>query len=170
MPQNKALSAGVASWLLLTDEGGDTELACGGIVVRAKAALTLAVGDAVWISGDGIVSKSLVTADFLKVAGVVLGGRAFGRNAIQRQNDVGVQCALINEEVFICQLGLCFGVAQAAITAGAYVKPDVTTAGRLNVATVTTDLAAGDTGKMIGRAWTAAAGAASKFIVNVSLQ
>jgi len=145
-------------------------LACGGLIIRAKAALTLAIGDAVFISGDGTVSKSVTTADFLKAAGVVIGGRAFGRHAIQRAADVGLAAALVNEEVYVCQLGLCQGVAQAAITAGAFVKPDVTTAGRLNVALATTDLVAGDTGKIIGRAWTAAAGAASKFIVNVSLQ
>lgn len=165
MPQNKEFNG--ISWIILTDEV-DNEIACGGIVLRAKAAAALLIGDAVWISADGTVNKSATTADFLKLAGIVLGGRAFGRNAIQRANDVGLQCANANEEVYICQLGLCFGVAQAAITAGAFVKPDVTTAGRLNVATITTDLAAGDTGKIVGRAWQAAAGAASKFIVNVN--
>jgi len=108
MPQNKALSGGVASWMLLTDEGGDTELATGGLVVRAKAAATLLLGDAVWISGDGTVNKSTVAADHQKSAGLVIGGRAFGRNAIQRQNDVGSQCALVNEEVYVCVLGLCW--------------------------------------------------------------
>lgn len=169
MPQTKNITL-ATSWTLLTDEGGDTELACGGIVIRAKAGATLLVGDAVFISGDGTVNKSAVAADHLKAAGIVIGGRGFGRHAIQRLADVGVQAALVNEEVYVCQLGLCIGVAQAAIAAGAFVKPDVTTAGRLLTAAVTTDLVAGDTGRMIGRAWQAAAGAASKFIVNVSLQ
>jgi len=164
MPQNKPLSAGETSWSLLTDEGGDTEIACGGLVVRAKAALTLLIGDAVWISGDGTVSKTAVAADHQKAAGLVIGGRAFGRSAVQRQNDVGVQAGLVNEEIYVCVLGLCWGVAQAAIVAGAVVKPDVTTAGRL----LTAVLGAGaDEGKNIGKAWTAAAGVASKFIVLV---
>lgn len=164
MPQNKHFNG--FSWILVGDE--ESEIATGGIVVRAKAAVALLLGDAVFISADGTVSKSTTTADFLKGAGIVIGGRTFGRNAIQRANDVGLQCAAANEEVYVCQLGLCYGVAQAAIGAGAFVKPDVTTAGRLNVATITTDTVAGDTGKIVGRAWQAAAGAASKFIVNVS--
>lgn len=170
MPQNKAISAGGSSWVLVTDEGGDTELACGGLVVRAKAGGTLKVGDAVIITGDGTVNIDTVTGNHLKAAGLVIGGRSFGRNAIQRAADVGLACALVNEEVYVCVQGLCYGVAQAAITAGAYVRPDTTTAGRLLTATITTDLVAGDSGKIVGKAWQAAAGAASKFIVLVSLQ
>lgn len=169
MPQTKNITVGT-SWTLLTDESGDTELACGGLVIRAKAGATLLIGDAVFISAAGAVNKSVTAADHLKAAGLVIGGRNFGRHAIQREADVGLTAALVNEEVYICQFGLCWGVAQAAITAGAYVKPDVTTAGRLLTATVTTDLVAGDTGRMIGRAWEAASGAADKFLVNVSLQ
>lgn len=169
MPQTKNITV-ATSWTLLTDEGGDTELACGGLVIRAKAGGTLLVGDAVFISAAGTVNKSVTAADHLKAAGIVIGGRNFGRHAIQREGDVGLTAALVNEEVYVCQLGLCWGVAQAAITAGAYVKPDTTTAGRLLTATVTTDLVAGDTGRMIGRAWEAASGVADKFLVNVSLQ
>jgi len=169
MPGNKQIGS-LSSWILLTDDYGDTELTVGGLCIRAKAGATLLVGDAVFISAAGAVNKSTTAADHLKAAGIVIGGRNFGRGAIQRSADIGLTAALVNEEVYICQIGLCYGVAQAAITAGAYVKPDVTTAGRLLTATVTTDLVAGDTGRMIGRAWEAAAGAASKFIVNVSLQ
>lgn len=170
MPQNKALSLGVSSWTLVSDEGGDTEIACGGQVLRALAGGTLNVGDAVIITADGTVNKDTTTGNHLKAAGIVVGGRAFGRNAIQRANDVGSQAALVNQEVYVCVLGLCYGVAQAAILAGAYVRPDTTTAGRLLTGTITTDVAAGDSGKMIGKAWQAAAGAASKFLVMVSLQ
>lgn len=167
MPQNKPLSLGVGAWTLVSDEGGDTELSCGGQVVRALAAVTLLIGDAVYISGDGTVTKDAVTGNHLKLAGIVVGGRAFGRTAIQRAADVGSQAALATQEVYVCILGLCYGVAQAAIAAGAYVKPDVTTAGRVLTATITTDVAAGDTGRIIGRAWQAAAGAASKLLILV---
>lgn len=160
----------VMPWILANDEGGDTEIASGGMVLRALAGNTLKVGDSVILTANGTVSSDIVTGNHLKAAGIVLGGRNFGRQAIQRKNDVGQVAALINQEVYVCISGLCYGVAQAAIAQGAYVRPDVTTLGRLLTGTVTTDLVAGDTGKMIGKAWEAAAGAASVFLVLVSLQ
>src|SRR5882724_6388895 len=99
MPQNRGISD-LTAWTLASDESGDSEIACGGQVIRALAAVTLLIGDAVFISADGTVSKSVTTADFLKSAGLVIGGRAFGRNAIQRANDVGAQCALATQEVY----------------------------------------------------------------------
>ncbi len=160
----------VMPWILSNDEGGDSEIASGGLVLRAIAGGTLLVGDAVILTANGTVNKDTVTGNHLKACGIVLGGRNFGRNMIQRKLDVGAQAALVNQEVYVCITGLCYGVAQAAIAQGAYVRPDTTTAGRLLTGTVTTDVAAGDTGKMIGKAWEAAAGAASVFLVLVSLQ
>lgn len=163
MAQNKGLQG--MSWILVTDEFGDSEIASGGLVVRAKAAAALNVGDAVFLSADGTVNKSTTAGNHLLAPGIVIGGRQFGRQAIQRVNDVGaVAAAAANEEVYVCIHGLCYAVSGAAITIGQSVKSDTGTAGRVIAGTVSTDH-----GKMLGKAWQAAGGAAVKILILVSL-
>ena len=166
MPGNRAATN--LPWIICNDEL-EGEIAVGGLIVQAKAGGTLLIGDAVFISAAGTVNKSTVAADHTKQCGLVVGGQRYGhRQIVQRQLDVGLQAALVNEFVYVCIKGLAWGVAQAAIaTAGVPVKPDVTTAGRLLTATLG---AGADEGKLLGKAWQTAAGAASVFLVLVGAE
>lgn len=123
-------------WILLSDD--DSAEGVGGLLVVYKAAAALNVGDAVFISAAKTVNKSVTAANHNKRAGVVVGGQKFGRGVVQRKNDVGTQAAAANEDVYVCIAGICYVVAQAAITAGAPIKLDTTTAGRVLTAAVLT--------------------------------
>lgn len=128
-------------WILLSDMDDDAE-GTGGLLEVFTAAAALNVGDAVFISAAKTVNKSVAAADHNKRCGVVVGGQKLGRGVVQRKLDVGVQAAAANERVYICFAGVCYVVAQAAIAAGAPIKLDVTTAGRVLTAAVLT-IAAG---------------------------
>lgn len=147
-------------WVIGDDETETPRgISIGGRVIRYVAAGSLNIGDAVVLSAAGVVNKSAVSADGLKRVGIVVGGEQIGlaRVVVQRKNDIGKLAATVNQAVLVAHVGVCWAVAQAAIAAGAYVKPDVTTPGRVLTAAVTTDVAAGDTGKIIGIAIDAAA-------------
>ena len=161
MPQNRIITN--LPWLLVNDELGG-EIAAGGILLQAKAAAALNIGDCVFVSAAGTVNKSTTAGDHTEVCGIVVGGRNFERHAIQRTADVGKAAAATGGEVFVCISGLCYGVAQAGIAVGVSIKPDVTTAGRVLTGTVSTDH-----GKMVGKAWQNATTAGDKILVLVSL-
>lgn len=128
-------------WILNNDANGDDAgaFATGGLVVLAKAAVTLLIGDAVFWSAAGVVSKTTVAGDRLKRAGIVVGGVSRGLTdyileALQTPLDIGEQAALVNETVLVCYRGICVGVTDSAIAAGAQVTFSAATAGRLVVA------------------------------------
>ncbi len=125
---------------------------CLAFVNAATAALL--IGDTVFLSAaGGVVDKSAVTADHLKRVGLVVGGRSFYNEASQDVLDIGEIAAAINQPVLVATEGVVYAVSDGtAILAGSYVAPSVTTAGRVRLATVTTDLVAGDTGKILGLA------------------
>ena len=157
-------------WLIGDDEiEAIRGINVGGRVVRYTAAAALNVGDAVFISAAGTVNKSTVAADHLKRAGIVVGGEAIGaaRVAVQRAADVGKAAAAAGQAVLVAVDGsICYAVAQAAIAAGAAVKPDLTTAGRVLTATIA---AAADFGRVLGLAIEAAAAAGDKIRIQIAL-
>lgn len=142
----------------------------GGLVLEYGAAATLNVGDVVYISGANQVNKSNVAATVLgKVAGVVVGGTRTDMRAIDRKLDVGIQAAQVNERVLVLVYGKFWVVSDAAITAGDPLTPGTGTAGRAKTGTVTTDLVAGDTGRLIGNALELAGGAAVTILASINL-
>lgn len=127
-------------WILTSDGLGEDngQYACGGLVLVAKAAATLLIGDAVFWSAAGVVNKSTVAGDRLKKAGIVIGGvpravQDYTLEALQSSLDIGEQAALVNQSVLVCYAGICLAVATGAITAGALVTFSAATAGRVVV-------------------------------------
>jgi len=167
MPQNREVTN--IPWIIGDDEvDSPADIAMGGRVVRYKAGGTLNVGDSVCISAPGTVNKTVTTAEHFKRVGIVVGGQAISpgiRGVIARQNDVGVQAALVNQWVLVVCTGVYWAVAQAAIAAAAYVRPDTTTAGRVLTATTVADA-----GKILGLAIDAAAIAGDKIRIQLALQ
>src|SRR6266496_946549 len=141
-----------------SDDVGDNP---GGYIEEFAAGAALNVGDAVYVSAAQTVNKSAVAATVLgKIAGIVVGGTKTYMKAVDRKLDVGIQAAATSERVLVLKVGKYWVVSDAAITAGDIITPGTTTAGRVKTGTVTTDLAAGDTGRLLGNALEAAAGAA----------
>lgn len=137
----------------------------GGRCAAYTAAVALLIGDAVWLSASQTVSKSAVTADHLKRIGIVVGGKALFNDVSTDALDVGDPAAAINDMVFVATEGICYAIADnTAILVGSPVAPSTTTAGRVRLATVTTDLVAGDTGKILGIALDANGGVAGTKI------
>jgi hypothetical protein len=136
----------------------------GGIVVPFKAAQTLVIGDAVWLSAADTAQKSNSAADGVKFLGFVVGGfRTFGEILDSRYNQtnlINIQAALVNEEVLVQIDGIAWGISDGAIIIGAEVQLGVTTAGRI-------DDPAAVAGQVLGKALTAAAGAnvATKILI-----
>lgn len=143
---------------------GPDSLTTGGRCLTFLNAATgpLLIGDAVFLSAaGGVVDKSAVTADHLKRIGLVVGGRSFYNEASQDVLDIGEVAAAINQPVLVATEGTVYAVSDTtAILAGSYVAPSIITAGRIRLATVTTDLVAGDTGKILGLALDANGGVA----------
>lgn len=183
-------------WLVMSDRLAEDEQGLGGEVVVAKAGAALNIGDAVFISAARTVNKSAVAADYEKRLGIIVGGAKTGMRVHQEDGEVGIQAAASGELVLVCVRGFCKAIAGAAIAAGDRIVADTVTAGRVNVGAtitatenftiasgvvaVTSTAANGDIiagaitmagagfNRIIGQAWTAAAGAASKFIVFVN--
>ncbi len=129
-------------WIMMNDSLGEDggQFAVGGVVFVATAGAALNIGDAVFISGVGTVNKSVTAADHQKRCGIVVGPVARAvvssfQKVIQRINDVGLQAAATNDPVLVCFGGLCYAVADAAITVGVAVAPSTTVAGRVRPAT-----------------------------------
>lgn len=143
------------------DVNGKYGYAVGGITSLFSAGATLNVGDLVYLSAANTVNKSAVAATVLgKLMGVVVGGWRTDMKALTRKLDVGTQAALVNEAVIVLSRGKYWVVSGAAITAADILTADTGTAGRVKTGTVTTDLVAGDSGRIVGNALEAAGGAA----------
>jgi hypothetical protein len=152
---------------LLGEDAGVS--AVGGDVIVCTAAAALNIGDGVFLSAAFTVNKSAVAGNQVLVCGVVVGGvpRAVADGTLevnQRSGDIGLQAAAAGERVLVCIGGVCVVIADAAITVGAQVKLSVTVSGRVTTATVSTDA-----GKILGKAFDAAAAAADKIRIIVSL-
>lgn len=151
----------------MAEDSGDE---VGGYVEEYKAGAALNVGDLVYVSAANTVNKSATAATVLgKLVGLVVGGAKTGMHALNRKLDVGVQAAALDERVLVLKAGKYWAVSDAAITAGDLLTAGTATAGRVKLGTVTTDLAAGDTGRLVGNALEAAAGAAVVILVSVRL-
>lgn len=156
-------------WVVDAEEDLGTDVP-GGIVQRYKAAAALNIGDVVFLSAAFTVNKSVTEADYNAGIGVVVGGKQSGMQVLQRDGDVGTPAAsAANEEVLVCVCGKAKVVAGAAIAAGNKITGSTVVAGRVAVGTITTDLAAGDTGRLLGMALEAAAGAGEKILAMIHL-
>jgi hypothetical protein len=149
--------------------GGPVSLT-GGLVVKLKAAAQLLLGDSVYLSAALTVNKSNVAATNLARVGVVVGGKGYYGETSQDILDIGDPAVAANDDVFVCYCGVAYAIADAAIVAGVKVTAGgTTTAGRVKTATVTTDVVAGDSGRIIGTALDAAGAAGDKIRVMVAL-
>lgn len=148
-------------WINHSEDNGETVAEVGGAVVPLTAANDLNVGDAVIVSADDSVDKSIVAADLYSVTGIVVGGDSTYGQVLQDDSEVGMLAAKAGEKVLVAVSGIVKVVASAAIAAGVNVTPDTVTAGQVKAATITTDLAAGDSGRIVGILLNAAAGAGS---------
>jgi hypothetical protein len=153
---------------LMSDDIGDV---AGGLVEEYTAGGTLLIGDAVYLSAAFTVNKSLTPATVLgKMIGIVVGGARQNQWANERKLDVGLQASLVNERVQVLVRGKIWVVSDSAITAGDVLTNGTVTAGRVKTGTITTDVAAGDTGRIIGNALEAAAGAGLTILASISLK
>lgn len=153
------------------DSNGKYGYSVGGITTEYSAGATLNVGDVVYLSAANTVNKSLTAATVLgKVVGVVVGGAQTDMKALSSKSDVGLAAALVNERVIVLYLGKYWVVSDAAVTAGDPLTPGTVTAGRAKTGAITTDLAAGDSGRILGNALEAAAGAALTILAFISIK
>lgn len=152
------------------DANGKFGYTVGGHTRLFSAGATLNVGDVVYLSAANTVNKSATAGTVLgKVQGVVVGGYRTDMRALTRKLDIGTQAALVNEAVIVLWAGKYWVVSDAAITAGDLLTAGTATAGRAKTGTVTTDVAAGDTGRLIGNALEAAGGAAVTIMAVIRL-
>lgn len=157
-------------WLNHSEDNGETAGEVGGAVVDLTAAASLFIGDIVYLSAALTVNKTLVAATQLAVVGVVVGGDNINMEVVQDDSAIGVVvAALTGQRVLVAINGIVKILSDAAITLGNKVAPaTVTTSGRGKTGAVTTDLVAGDSGRLIGTALNTVAGAGS--VVKVLLQ
>lgn len=154
-----------AGWLQFLEVNNNGNQA-GGIIQPFTAAVALNVGDAVWISADMTVNKSVVAADHAKALGVVVGGsrssplyqaagQAVNIDSIEPVYDpiaiaAGFVAAGAGETVLVCMLGLCYVICDAAIVAGLRLSPSLTIAGRVKASTdLTIATGVGGIGKLL---------------------
>lgn len=162
----------VLSGLLLNDDAGmdGGAYANGGLYCVAKAAATVLIGDGVFWSAAFSVNKSVTAGDRLKRAGIVVGGvpRAVADyilEALQNPLDIGEIAGNANDIVLVCYRGICVGVADGAVGAGAQCTFSAATAGRLTPAATA---AVTDAMGVVATAIDAAAANGDKFRVLVS--
>lgn len=129
----------------------------GGFCVKMLAAAALNVGDAVYVSAANTVDKG-ATANIVQSLGVVVGGQTT-KGRCYPEASFGTAAAATGGWVLVCVLGKCRVLSDAAVTVGAQLAFGGT-AGRLD--DVTTD-ATTVVGTRIGKALTAAGGAAAEF-------
>lgn len=106
--------------------------AVGGIVhLFTAASTTLLVGDAVYLSGVGIVDKSATAANYVGFVGFVVGGDA---NGDRTDDPVGTTAATSGQKVLVQISGVARGIVGASgFTAGTNFNavPSAATAGRI---------------------------------------
>lgn len=158
-------------WLISSTLGGEDKgaFAVGGQCLVLTANNPLNLGDAVFGAAAFAVDKSNVAGNQVLRAGVVVGGspratQAETLEAIQRIGDIGLQAAAAADPVLVCYDGVCYVVADNAIGAWAPVKLSTTVAGRVILATASTDA-----GKILGYALDAAGVAGDIIRIAVAL-
>jgi hypothetical protein len=155
---------------IVTDSGGKYGYDVGGEVEHYSAGAALNVGDVVYLSAANTANKSATAGTTLgKLLGVVVGGTKTDLRAVSRKLDVGVQAAATGEVVLVQVSGKVWAVSDAAITAGDILAAGTSTAGRVKTGTITTDLAAGSSGNIVGNALEAAAGAAVTIMIRLRM-
>jgi len=88
----------------------------GGRVIRFKAnATTLLVGDPVFFAAADTVDKSGTTANYIRFAGVVVGGNGTRYQVAHDSSMVGMTAALAGEDVLVQIDGIVWVVANTAI-------------------------------------------------------
>lgn len=122
-------------WIINSVKSGEDKDTVGGVVILAKAAVSLLGGDAVFVSDDLTVSKSVTAGDYSRRCGIVVSGnKVWSGSGLYIPDDsslVGVSVADPDKDVLVCIQGLCYGIAGAALTAGNSLVASTTTAGRL---------------------------------------
>lgn len=151
---------------MMTFSADDTPGAPGGTAKRFLASGTLLIGDAVLVSAADTVLKTVTTTNHKNRLGIVVGGTTTFMSALIGSDVVGTQAALTGEQVWVQIDGIAWGVADAAIAAiMTKLRLGTTTAGRLLGGADTTDVAAGQTGLILGQNLDIAAAAAAKIRV-----
>lgn len=124
---------------------------------------TLLVGDAVYISAANTVNKSATAATTLGAyVGQVISGTQLDGEYPETLSPIGKTAATVNQKVLVLFSGFAPAIAGAAVAAGDRLTASGAVAGRL-----ITD-AAPATGTSMGNAVTAAAGAASGFLIFIN--
>jgi hypothetical protein len=130
----------------------------GGFCIKMLAAAALAVGDSVYISAADHVNKG-ATANLAAGIGVIVGGKATKGRCYPEVKFGETAAAAAEDWVLVCVEGKCRVLSDAAVAAGAALGFGGT-AGRLD--DLTTD-ATTIVGTRLGKALTAAGGAAAEF-------
>jgi hypothetical protein len=135
----------------------DAIASAGGPTVPFTAAVALKIGDAVSVSAANTVTKTAVAADGTKFAGIVVGGgTSFGGGyGIFESASTGLALVAAAKVAEVQIAGVAWVVAGAAISVGASVGLDTTTAGRV--------LTNATAGQKIGIALTAATNPGDKI-------
>jgi hypothetical protein len=150
MPQTSA-PVSAEGWEMpgLPSAAGILELIPGGVVLPFLAGSNLNVGDAVYISADKTVDKSIVLANHSKRAGIVVGGDRLaptgpGGTVTKQgigeviwditQYGVARVAANAGEMVWVMFSGVSYVVTDGAIAAGAAIKQSIITAGQVGPA------------------------------------
>lgn len=137
------------------------DVGVGGNVHSFIAGATLNVGEVVFLSAAKTVNKTAVAGNQALAIGVVVGGfrtrfeiiDEFATNAVTAIQ-TGIQAAQVGEEVLVMVQGIFWVISDAAINVGDPLKVGTNTAGRALTGAVNAD-----SGKIIGIALEAAAGA-----------
>jgi hypothetical protein len=121
------------SWVNIRGESNNlTSNATGGIVhLFTAASTTLLVGDAVYLSGVGIVDKSATAANYVGFVGFVVGGE---QNGYRTEDAVGTTAATSGRPVMVQISGVARAIVGASgFTAGTNFNavPSAATAGRV---------------------------------------
>lgn len=121
------------SWVNIRgDSDEQTSNATGGIVHQFTASsTTLLVGDAVYLSGVGIVDKSATAANYVGFVGFVVGGQS---NGFRTNDAVGTTAATSGQRVMVQISGVARAIVGASgFTAGTNFNavPSAATAGRV---------------------------------------
>lgn len=145
----KHFEPSILSGLVLGDPKAFAECV-GCIALPFTAGAALNIGDNVYLSAAKTVNKSTTQANYKGVVGIVVGGESTGMLIKQADADIGTAAAPSGGLVLVAVLGFAKAVADGGITLGNPVTADNTTAGRVETATITTDVAAGDTGLVTG--------------------
>lgn len=162
----------VLSGILMNDDSGldGGAYANGPACVVVKAAASLLVGDGVFLSAAFTVNKSIVAGDRLKRLGIVVGGvprsvADYTLEALLNALDIGEIAGNTNDTVLVAVGGICVGVADGAIGAGAQVTFSAATSGRVTAAA---SAAVSDAMGVVGIAIDAAAANGDKLRILVS--